>query len=71
MARMKPLVIDGAVVEVADKPGTMLGEVVAPDVKAVTLPNGQLVPRSAFNATPLPAGFESHWSTVSKGGRAL
>lgn len=69
--RLKPVVIDGETVLAPEL--SSIADIVPGEVNAVTVYDAsggtRLLSRSEFNQ-PLPQGFTTHLTDVSKGGRA-
>ena len=66
MAQRKPVIVDGEFTVVPAK--ATIADVVAHDIAAVVTPDG-LITRDMFAKTPVPRGFETLLSPISKGGR--
>ncbi len=66
MAKRKPIVIDGEVIDVT--PNATLADIVSPNVLSVTTHSGQLIPKDRFAQVTVPEGFETNHSAINKGG---
>jgi hypothetical protein len=69
MAKRKPIVIDGDIIDVT--PTATLADVVSPNVLSVTTHSGQLINRERFAQVPVPEGFETNHSAINKGGEDI
>ena len=66
MAKRKPVVIDGTVVEIPVM--TTLADIVPREVDSVNTHDGRLIKRQDFARVPVPEGFETNLSPINRGG---